>query len=730
MTIGRKGFDWTTVFSLVLGYEKYLRLMLLLFCVGILAGLSAFVFKKGVYMSRSTLRIAGYINTGAIASGERSESGFRKMRYLLAQLGSRNMSLEIGREMDVVGPEDSWEDLRNSVIPSVNYQVLDSNHLQIEVFSYDPSVVTKYPDALVATYDKWRLEQRQDYREKALKRYLTELDEVRGNIDKYLKERLEYQKNTDIAQTKVQLDQLSTVPVDITRTVYRIEELQNLKDALERMGPEASDIEKLSLLESVLANNESRSSDQIGRVVMGGNKKTAVNTTPQRPTGPTIIVEPNMVEGLSSWRETEKNYRELEQEYEVAGGTYLAEHPIMQELRRRMDEAKRKLDYELEVAESKLDVELQTARTRLAEMKAKMPKYYEANSEFDAKLLDYELIEQAKTAWSSAYDKLWEDVNVLSLGNSRLDTELEPLGITALKNEVPVSPNKKSLAIMGTGLGLGLAFGLPFLLLKLNTSVRRMEDLESMLGVRGLGVVPITDPSVLEQVNREPSTGSTLPNGLLECFRMIRSGIILQLPENQQSSVVMITSARPSEGKTTLAANLAWAFNAMGEKTLLVDCDLRRGRVHAVVGCEGRLGLSQILGEGLDFEMPEDSSVDFDVIPRGKILLGATEKLNGDYFASLVRQWRTKYKRIIFDCPPVLGLSETAFLQKNCDGYVLVSKAEKTSKKDIYEACRILAAYETPFYGFVLNAVDLSKWSNMYDYDYYSPYIDYQMASS
>jgi polysaccharide biosynthesis transport protein len=716
MSNARKGFDWTTVFTIVLGYEKYLRLMMLLFCVGILVGTSLFVFKKGVYMSRSTIRISGYLDTSAIAVGERSAGGFRAMRSLLPQLASRNMSLEIAREMGVVSPESSWEDMRDNVISKVNYMVLDSNHLQIEVYSYDPSVVRRYPDALVATYDKWRLDQRKDYREKAMKRYLAELEEVRANIDKYLKERLEYQKNTDIAQTKVELDQLSTVPVDITRTLYRIEELDNLKGALEKMGPEASSVEKLSLLESVLASSKSRSSDHIGR---------AMATAAETSFAPTIIVEPKMVEGLLPWRATEKSYREMEQELREASETYRAGHPVMVDLRKRMEEAERKLDYELEVGVSKLDVELLTATTRLGEMKAKMPEYYEANQEFDAKLLDYELMEQAKTAWNNAYAQLWRDVNAMTYGSTRLNTELEPMGITALRDQVPVSPNKKSLAVMGAGLGLGLAFGLPFLLLRLNSSVSRIEDLESMLGVRGLGVVPITDPAILGQVNREPSTGSTLPNALLECFRLIRSGIILQMPEGRKSSIVMITSARPSEGKTTLATNLAWAFNAMGEKTLIVDCDLRRGRVHAFVGCEGSVGLAQMLDKGLAGISLDRSSVDFDVIPRGKIIQGATEKLNGEHFASLVSQWRKEYQRIIFDCPPVLGLSETSFLQKHCDGYVLVSRAEVTSKKDIYEACRILAAYETPFYGFVLNAVDLTKWSNMYQYDYYSPNYEY-----
>jgi hypothetical protein len=115
----------------------------------------------------------------------------------------------------------------------------------------------------------------------------------------------------------------------------------------------------------------------------------------------------------------------------------------------------------------------------------------------------------------------------------------------------------------------------------------------------------------------------------------------------------------------------------------------------------------------------------FDAIPRGPIIAGSTELLCQDGFFSLMQQWRTRYDRIIVDCPPVLGLSESTSLQRLADGIVLVVRSEKTSMKDVRDAVTVLRKTGAHFFGFVLNGVDLSKVGNYYQYYYYSaPYYD------
>jgi Mrp family chromosome partitioning ATPase len=108
------------------------------------------------------------------------------------------------------------------------------------------------------------------------------------------------------------------------------------------------------------------------------------------------------------------------------------------------------------------------------------------------------------------------------------------------------------------------------------------------------------------------------------------------------------------------------------------------------------------------------------VIPRGPIIPGTTEKLCGHEFVELVARWRRQYSRIVIDTPPVLGLSESASLQRVVDGVVLLVQAEKTSRKDIVDALTLLKKAGAHVFGFVLNRVDLAKVHNYYNYYHYS----------
>jgi capsular exopolysaccharide synthesis family protein len=108
------------------------------------------------------------------------------------------------------------------------------------------------------------------------------------------------------------------------------------------------------------------------------------------------------------------------------------------------------------------------------------------------------------------------------------------------------------------------------------------------------------------------------------------------------------------------------------------------------------------------------------VVTRGSVVAGTTEMLNNASFEKVVQELRKRFDRIIMDTPPVLGLSETAFLQKYSEGVVLVIRARKTERKDVMEAFKTLQKLGAHIYGFVLNRVDFSRRYNSYSYYYYS----------
>jgi capsular exopolysaccharide synthesis family protein len=271
-------------------------------------------------------------------------------------------------------------------------------------------------------------------------------------------------------------------------------------------------------------------------------------------------------------------------------------------------------------------------------------------------------------------------------------------------------------------LAVGGAIGLPTVVNMLNSSVSTLQQLEEATGAKGIGIVPHTSKEILEDVCRSPAIGSKIPNYLLENFRLVRSHILLHPGRTGKSQVVMVTSSRPSEGKTSQAANLAWAFQSMGARTLLIDCDLRRGRVHHFTKVSNELGITHLL-QGhctLNDAIQKTPSPLLDVIPRGPILIGTTDLLVQPVFTQLMTALKSHYDQIVVDTPPVLGLSETSSLQQAVDGVVFVVRAEKTSRKDVVDAITLLRKAGAHLYGMVLNDLDLSKSTNYYNYYYYS----------
>jgi Mrp family chromosome partitioning ATPase len=141
-------------------------------------------------------------------------------------------------------------------------------------------------------------------------------------------------------------------------------------------------------------------------------------------------------------------------------------------------------------------------------------------------------------------------------------------------------------------------------------------------------------------------------------------------------------------------------------------------------------GLTSLLVESAteDEVIMKTQTENLDVIPRGPIVVGSTEILCQQRFHDLVAKWRTQYDRIVLDTPPVLGLSETVNLQQVADGVLIAVRSEVTPVHDVALAADNLRRSGAHMIGFILNAVDLTKITNYYDYYYYSADYYYEFA--
>jgi succinoglycan biosynthesis transport protein ExoP len=327
----------------------------------------------------------------------------------------------------------------------------------------------------------------------------------------------------------------------------------------------------------------------------------------------------------------------------------------------------------------------------------------------------------------------------------------------------PYAPLLATAALkLAVGLLLGFMLGLggAFMLEAANTSIRRPEDLELMLHVPGLAVIPRL--STQAQVGRsrlagligggpKNSAAASRSAGLgalsqpfsvgTEAFRMLRTSLIWSDPGDQLRSLV-VTSAGPGEGKTLTAANLAVTFAYDGMRVLLVDCDVRRPRLHGLFRVPRSPGLMELLMNRNGNGGPDTHSLSLDpdalasndptavvirptsvkglsLLTCGALPTNASNLLSGARMRVLMEQLSKNFDLIILDTPPVLATADAGILSSLTDGVLLVVRAGQTDRAAAQRAHHLLANVGARIVGTVLNdpGGEVSQYG-----DYYYPY--------
>jgi len=719
METPKKRFDWDRVLSEGLAYAQHGRLILLLLCAGCLAGVCYYVYATPMYSSVSVLKVRMFnLPVTSETDGEVATSNLYFKRLLVERFRTEQFTKLVAVDKGWATEEASAPAVRQFIVPVVRFQWLDAESLQITVMSTFPEVVREYASGLAEIYQKTENDRRVTYREQGISRYIAELDDLKKQMSNEMTKRFDFEKDRNMTDLFIAQKNLTQVPRGLILAKSRIEQLDRGFEKLEENRKNGADI--VALL-SLLTNleEEALNMDDIGEFVRKQKGDSPLVDVYSKAVSTEVVMAPKNME---DWRNWERERRVLSDDLKAKSKIYLPEHSIIKDLTAKLGLLEQKLLGEYEGRLSQLQSERMDLEQRQKDLQAKIPDYQKVTKDYEEFRLDYDLLTKSELAWDKMFGDLAKKVAGLQYGAEKDRVDISFDGFVTRRDRDPVSPNKMKLAMISLAMGVGLAGGVPFLLNLTNTTIARIPDLEASTGLTGIGIVPMADPEFLEEIVRSPMIGAEVPNALLENFRVIRSNICLHPNRENKSQVVMVTSARPSEGKSTQAANLAWAFYSMGERTLLIDCDLRRGRQHGLTGVENSPGMTALLTGSASLEevIKKTENPNLDVIPRGPVIPGSTEVLCQSFFDDIVKALRGHYQRIVLDTPPVLGLSETASLQRLTDGVVLVVRAEATTRRDVTDAISHLVKSGAHLFGFVLNGIDLRKASNYYNYYYYS----------
>ncbi len=373
------------------------------------------------------------------------------------------------------------------------------------------------------------------------------------------------------------------------------------------------------------------------------------------------------------------------------------------------------LDNQLRGYESSLEMAYKEADARVAELERQLAK---------AKVEQILSARERMRPFEEATTKLEDEQRLfttlkLTLRQREIDFQVPKKTIEILNTAEPArfasKPNWPLNILFAFVFGSILGVGAAVLLEYFDTSFRNVADVEGKLSLPVLGVIPfMREAGELH----DPSS----PEG--EPYRVLQTNLNLALPAGK-ASVLVVLSSGPGEGKSTTLRQLALCMAAAGEKVLLIDSDVRRPTQHKLAGLSREPGLTDIVLNKVAWTdaVQRDKSGLLDFIPAGagsnNITLGL---LYANKLRELVGEFRSRYDKILFDSPPIIGVSDASVLASIADGTVLLIQHRRNPESMVQRARQIIEKLKVPIIGVVLNQVptgtgeDYSYYTNNYSY--------------
>jgi polysaccharide biosynthesis transport protein len=407
-------------------------------------------------------------------------------------------------------------------------------------------------------------------------------------------------------------------------------------------------------------------------------------------------------------------------------------HPLVVEARGRVASTKAALLAEVANIQSAVARDL-AAIERQEQLEAELfSTSRRAAVDLNMKEIEYHRLDRNREQDEKLYSLLIERMKAADLARMLRSNNLRVVETAAVPG-VPIRPRISANVAAGLACGLALGLALAWLRELLDTSVKTPDDLEQKLGVVFLGLLPEIEESAPKKGSRRRKSEVeqvALPvselivharplSAVSEAARSIRTNLMFMNPD-RPCRRLLVASAGPSEGKTTVACSIAIALAQGGQRVCIVDGDLRRPRLHRIFGRQGDSGFTSVLvGDATIEEVAKPTEVDnLWSIPAGPLPPNPADLLHSARCRKFMEDLSNRFDRVVIDSPPLVAVTDAAIMSTLADGVVFVIRAFATSKHVGMQGLRALRDVDAPIIGAVLNAVDLQRS----EYTYYTYY--------
>jgi capsular exopolysaccharide synthesis family protein len=588
--------------------------------------------------------------------------------------------------IDQLKLQDSWSRDRFRPTREQAYQILrgklevdevrNTDLLQISVFDTNPKEAADIANKIVAVYQDKRVEEEKDILNRAVSAMNEEVTKQQKKVDDAAAQVGHIRAEEHIIDLNPEGTEDTQAPVN-NIVIKQEGEVNEAEMQIATLSPKLEQIQKLQ-----------------GQDLM----RMLATLNIQDPTVQKVL--PNYQDAVA-------------QEALLLNSGLGPNHPKVRAVRATQDVYAKQLEEQVSSIRGALERNLKTAQMTRDQLKGRL-------DEINAKQLATKNLSANYTRAKNAYikEKLILDGVRTRAATQTMELAMPRVGVSvkqvAEPSAIPARPRVGLNLVLGALVGLVLGIGLAFFIEYLDTSVKTMEDAESLLGVPVLAIIPKGIGLLYKEPGDSPDA---------EAYRILRTNIEFNR-KNPQANTISLVSGGPGEGKSTTIANLAFISAQAGHSTLIVDADLRRPVQHRLFEIDNSKGLTNYLTTDapLDEVIVPTKVENLSILPSGILPHDAVGTLNSKRMSEMIAELKSRYDVIFFDSPPILGVSDASILASEVDQTIIVVQHRRFPRAMLVRVKQAILGAGGTVLGVVLNNVDLKHDQNYY---YYTSYYAY-----
>lgn len=543
----------------------------------------------------------------------------------------------------------------------------------------------------------------------------------------------EIRKAEDDLVEYVRINDMTRVKTEATM------EARYLSALMERRSQLSTELMLLESQNPFLKNADASTISSVAELTRGTREVAPVPDETTGPGGESVSEppRPRLPEGLMGaddaqlnieerrgWHDMKVKLAQLEKKEIRLVADLLPSHPEVVAVRRQIFDIEDRLEVAAKIELGKLKDRQETLKMHIKAIETAEYRWSAKSMLASQRKAEFKRISAVGGRYENNYQTLYarkHDMQVTEELKAEYFERVEPVATS----DRPVWPDPIKIMLAVLAVGLGSGFGIALLAQTLDNKVQTISDVVTGLGVPFLGGVPFwvhggLETSVRPIVTEEHSTGA------VEAYRALRTSVLAELKKLNEK-IVFVTSADSREGKTLTSLNMAILVAQMGKKVLLVDMDLRRGRLHRSLGVEKEPGMTEVLSSTQSFsDVIRPSRIEnLSLAPTGGFIDNSAELLQSSDVSQIFAEVQDDYDFILIDTSPVLRATDTVILASQGFGVVVyVARVNRTPKPLIRYSLDMLK--DAHVIGMILNSIEMHRISSLYytyqypNYAYYS----------